>query len=83
MPPYEMVTKDHLKAVLAEEKDLLKMKQVRFVNAPAYDEIGVKALYDKVVQQPGMAKYFPNKYPKGRQCEKQYMFNIWNSIHPE
>ena len=30
-----------------------------------------------------MAQYFPSKYPKGRQCDKQYMYNVWNSIHPE
>jgi len=50
MPPYVMVTKDHLKAVLAGRKHLLKMNVVSFVNVPAFDEIGVKAMYDKVVQ---------------------------------
>ena len=61
-----MVTKDFLKMVLREEKDLLKMDEVRFCNPPAFDEIGVKALYDKVMAMPNMAKYFPSKYPKGR-----------------
>ena len=47
-----MVTKDFLKQVLTEEKKLLKMKEVNFCNPPAYDEIGVKALYDKVKTLP-------------------------------
>ena len=83
MPPYVMVAKDHLKQVLAGEKRFLKMGQVKFINAPNYDETGVKNLYDKVVQLPGMAPLFPDKYPKGRTCCKAYMYNCWNSIHPE
>lgn len=66
MMPYEMLTKDHLKDLLKGEKELLKMRDVRFCNPPAYDEIGVKALYDKIILRPNMAKYFPSKYSKGR-----------------
>ena len=77
------ITKDHLKGVLSGKKNFLKMHQVRFCNAPAYDEIGVKALYEKVIKQPDMAQYFPDKFPKGQQCDKQYLYNVWNSMHPE
>ena len=61
-----MFTKDHFKLVLAGKKKLLKMPYVKFCNPPAYDEVGVKALYDKILNQPGMADYFPDKFPKGR-----------------
>ena len=44
-----MVTKDHLKEVLAGRKTLLKMNKVNFINPPAFDEIGVKALYERIV----------------------------------
>ena len=83
MPPYEMITKDFLREVLKEDKALLKMQNVKFVNVPAYDEIGVKALYEKAVKMPHMARYFPTKYPKGRRCDKAYMYNVWNTVHPE
>ena len=43
---------------------MLKMKNVNFVNVPAFDEIGIKALYDKALELPNMKKYFPDKYPK-------------------
>ena len=66
MPPYEMITKDHMKAVLAGGKKFLKMSQVKFCNPPSYDEIGVKSLYDKVVADPEVIIYFPDSYPKGR-----------------
>ena len=65
------------------ERSLLKMKEVNFCNVPAFDEIGVKALYTKVIELPGMSKYFPSSLPKGKQCCKQYMYNVWNTIYPE
>ena len=65
MLPYEQLTKDFLKAVFAGKKKLLKMHEVKFCNASAYDEIGVKALYGKVITLKGMADYFPDKFPKG------------------
>ena len=55
MPPYDIVTKDFLKEVFKGNKDLKKMAEVRFCNPPAYDEIGVKALYEKIVNQQYMA----------------------------
>ncbi len=30
-----------------------------------------------------MADYFPDKYAKNQQCDKKYMYNIWNTLHPE
>ena len=77
-----MITKDHLKLVLKGDKKFLKMSEVRFCNAPQFDEIGVKNLYDRVVQSPGMSLYFPDKYPKGRSCCRDYMYNVWNTLHP-
>ena len=68
--------------ILTDKKRFLKMKNVQFINAPAYDEFAVKNLYAKVIKMPGMASLFPDKYPKGRQCCREYMYNVWNSIHP-
>ena len=59
------------------------MSEVNFCNIPAYDEIGVKALYEKVIKLDGMAKYFPASLPKGKQCCKSYMYNVWNTVYPE
>ena len=82
MLPYHQVTKDFLKDVLQGKKNLLKMDQVKFVNVPAFDEIGVKYVYQKVLQLDGMAQYFPDKFPKNTQCDKSYFYNVWNTIYP-
>ena len=78
-----MVNKQFFKDVLAEKKDLIRIFDVKFCICPAFDEIGVKALYEKVIKRPGMAKYFPDKYPKGKACNREYMYNIWHTVHPE
>ena len=65
MMPYKHITKDFLKDVLQGKKKLLKMAEVRFINAPLFDEIAVKHLYNDVVQQPLMGDYFPDAFPKG------------------
>ena len=59
------------------------MPDVSFCNPPAYDEISVKNLYDKVVKQPLMKPYFPDNFPKGAQCDKAYFYNVWSTIYPE
>jgi hypothetical protein len=72
-----------MKQVLKGEKKFLKMMNVKIINVPDYDEIGVKHLYERVVQRPGMAEYFPDKFPIGRTCNREYMYNVWNTMHPE
>jgi hypothetical protein len=48
LPSDIMVNKDFLKQVLAEEKELLPIKDVRFVNVPMYDELAVKRLWPEM-----------------------------------
>ena len=45
MPDDTMFNKDFLRQVLAEEKELLPINNVRFINVPHYDEISVKSLW--------------------------------------
>ena len=41
-----MINKDMLKEILSGNKALLKLKDVRFIQVPRYDEISVKNLYN-------------------------------------
>ena len=83
MMPYDMLTKDMIKQVIAGQKKLLKLSNVKFISAPKYDEISVKNLYNNLLELEGMKKYFPDRYSKGRQCDREYMFNIANTLHPQ
>ena len=82
MMPYKLVTKDFLKDVLQGHKKLLKMSEVRFINAPLFDEISVKHLYNDVSKQELVKDYFPDSFPKGCQCDRAYFYNVWNSKYP-
>ena len=65
-----MFTKDHAKEIFQGTKKLLKMSDVKFVNVIKFDELSVKNLYNKLLVLDGMEQYFPNKYPKGRKCDR-------------
>ena len=78
-----MFTKDWIKQILKGEKKLMKMAELRGINVTKYDELSVKRLYDELLELEFMAPYFPDKYPKGRVCDRDYMFNITNTLHPD
>lgn len=83
MPPYNMVTSEYLKAILRGDKRLLKMSEVRHCNPPHYDEISVAELYEPCVKLARMSDYFPDQYPKGRSCGREYFFSILATLHPD
>ena len=41
----------------------------------------MKNLYKKLLALDNMEKYFPSEYPKGRGCDRDYMFNVANTLH--
>ena len=77
-----MFTKDYVKDIFAEKKQLLRKKDVLFIDFPKFDELSVKNLYNALMALEGMQRYFPDKYPKGRQCDRDYLFNVANTMHP-
>jgi len=61
----------------------MKLGDVKFITVIKYDELSVKGLYPQFLTLTGMVQYFPTKYPKGRQCDREYMWNVANSLHPD
>lgn len=61
----------------------MKLSEVKFISVPKYDELSVKALYTKLTGLPGMAQFFPDSYAKGRQCDREYLFNIAQTLHSD
>ena len=59
------------------------MNELKPVHAPAFDEESVQRLYADVLKMDEMEYYFPDEYPKGRQCDRTYFFNVFASLHPE
>ena len=82
VPPEYMINKDFLKEVFAEEKALLELKEVRWINVPLFDELSVINIWPMTKEDKQMMKYFPNKLPKGRVPDREYFFNILNTFQP-
>ena len=78
-----MFTKDLAKQVFAGKKKLLKLKEKIEVCVTRFDELSVKSLYDDFMKLEGVHYYFPDTYPKGRVCDREYMFNIVNTLHED
>ena len=49
-----MLTKGMIKGIFKEEKELLKLKDVKQIQVPKYDELSVKNLYDRLIKLDGM-----------------------------
>ena len=74
---------DWLKSIFKEEKKLFKISEIKHIQVPKYDELSIKNLYGKFMKLPNVKYYFPDTYPKGRQADREYTFNIVNTLHPE
>ena len=48
-----------------------------------YDEVSVKAMYPIMLQHEELKPYFPDSYPKGRQCQRQYFWDVAHTIFPD
>ena len=48
VPPAKHINKDFLKQVLSEDKELLHIGKVKFINVPMYDELSVKKFYPMI-----------------------------------
>ena len=82
MPPASCTNKDFLREVLAGQKKLFKLAEVKWINPPKYDEISVANLYPKFKDDAKVAVYLPTKLAKGKLPDRAYFFNVLNTVHP-
>ena len=83
VPPDGMINKDFFKQVFDGQKRLLGMNEVRRVNVPKYDELSVKNLWPTMSQDPEFMQFFPDVFPKGKIADREYFFNVMNTVHEE
>ena len=78
-----MMTKDFLKQVLSGKKRLLKMSEVKFINVPRFEELSIKNLFPHLKNDSAFMMFLPDKYPKGHPPDREYFFNVLNTLNPE
>ena len=78
-----MMNKDFLRAVLADKKKLLKLSEVKMINVPKYEELSVKKLFPYLKDDPIFMMYLPDYFPKGHTPDREYFFNVLNTLMPQ
>ena len=78
-----MVNKDFLKQVLNDEKKLLSLAECKLISVPKFDELSVRNIYPRVINDDEIMMYFPDSYPKDKGPSREYFFTILNSLRPE
>ena len=75
-----MLNKDFLKEIFVEEKNLLRLDQVKRVCVPLYDELAVVKLWPMMKEDDQFMRHFPSKMAKGRVPDREYFFNVLNTF---
>ncbi len=83
VPPDTMMNKDFLKAVLADEKKLMLLSQVKFKHVPLYDELSVVQFWPLMQEDAQFMQYMPSKLPRGRVPDREYFWNVLNTLNEE
>ena len=59
------------------------MSEAKFVTVPKYDEISVKQVFPKFLDDSKVMEYLQDEYPKDRYPDRAYFFTVLNTVHPE
>ena len=81
VPKRTMYNKDFLQAVLNGDKIMLKLKDVKFINVPVYDELSVKKFWPLMQADREFMRHFPDRLPVGRIPDRDYFWNVMNTLH--
>ena len=77
------MNKDFLKEVLSGKKKLYELNDVKRINVPKYDELSVLSFWPQMQKDDKFMQYFPTHFPKGRVPDREYFWNIMNTLMPE
>ena len=62
---------------------LLQLDEVRFIRVPKYEELTVKTLYPQALEDERLKKFLPDDTSKTKPMDRQFFFNVLNSVYPE
>ena len=78
------MNKEWIKQILSGEKKLLKLTQIKPVNAGNFPEVSVKNLFKEFSIRPEIVPYMPPiTTKKMKQLDRKYFFTVVNSFFPE
>ena len=56
---------------------------MRKVTVPHYPELSVKEYYEQYKEDEKLMWFMPSNYAKGRQIDRDYFWNVFNTVYPE
>ena len=83
VPPEKMLNKDFMRQLLGEEKKLLELRKVIHVSVPRFDELSVKKFWPLMQPDKAFMLYFPDPKPDGRMPEREYFWNVLNTLQTD
>jgi len=73
-----------LKAILADEKKVLKAEDVVKVNVPLYPELSIKDMYPEAMGDEEVARYLPSIPDQSTKLpEREFFFGVLATIRGE
>ena len=83
VPPEKMLNRDFMKQLLVEDKKLLELCKVIHCSVPRYDELSVKKFWPLMQKDAAFMVYMPDPTADGRLPERQYFWNVLNTLQTE
>ena len=83
LPPNWNYCKDWLKQIFSDTKKLMDTAALKQIKVPHYDELSVSAIFERYKTDAELQKYFPDKMAKGKQIDRTYFWNVFNTLYPE
>ena len=53
------------------------------MTVPRFDELSVSGLYPKFKLDPKVNIYMPDQMPKGKSIDREYFFNVLNTVYED
>lgn len=72
-----------MKLVFAGKKDLIPQSQIRPITVPRYDELSVSGLIKDAMANSDLAKFFQDQKTLADLPDREFFFNVLNTIEPE
>ena len=61
----------------------MPLNEVKHIHVPLYDELTVVKIWPQMQDDEEFMQYFPSKFPKGRLPDREYFYNIMNTVQGE
>jgi hypothetical protein len=61
---------------------LFRINQINYILVPIYEELSVKKILDMVKNESEIISYLPDELLTKKIPEREYFFNILNTVYP-